>query len=228
MIFDLEEIGGNPNPKAMTFRIVRTDLIPGFSKLVFTKTGTLKAYSPLATHLLNKGDAAKVDMFFKDGSTFITITRKVMDWDPRSKIIICNSIRAFLITSGETPVFVDQIKSNVETMPSFTPRNSVESWVSQQFHEAITPLLASHGGAMELLNITTRDNKEVSLEVVMIGSCNECTTGKGTTLQGAQEFLELALEEFKLRSDDNKNPINHISLKGITPREVSDIAFRRS
>ncbi len=228
MVIIPEEIAGHPNPKALTFRVKR-DLIPGFSKLVFTKTGNLKAYSPLAESLLNRGDVTKVDMFYEEGgNTLITITRKLIDWDIRSKIGAQGVIGASMNMRGQTPVFVDQIKSNVETMPSFTPRNPVESWVSQQFHKAITPLLASHGGAMELLNITTRDNKEVSLEVAMIGSCNECTTGKGTTLQGAQEFLELALDNFKLKSNDNKNPINHIFIQKITPREVLDIAFRRS
>jgi Fe-S cluster biogenesis protein NfuA len=228
MSLTVTEVAGNPNPKAVTFEI-DADVLGLFDKIVFTKGGTTQQYSPLARAIFTAnndgrgGDTASIDLFHREGKTYVTLNRKLMDWTPESRTAAKDFIARF-VNGREAAVHVQALAENVTALPKFTPPTPFHSWLAEEFSKSVTPALAKDGGAMELLDIAVReDTMAVSFDVAMIGSCTSCISGKTKTVSDALEVMSLLIEGQKLKG--TLPPSMHVT--DIHVRDVQDVVLKR-
>lgn len=219
IIFD-----GNPNPKVLTFEI-NTDLLGSFSKLVIPKNGALLDYCPIAESLF-QGDVTRVDIAARDSKTYVTISRKLMEWTDDQRKAVTNHLNLFL--SQSTPAaYLDAITQNITSQPPFKPNNSIQKMVQASFNDQVNPLLASDGGAMELMNVSLKSNGDIEAEVALIGSCNGCSSAETETLAKATEKIKSVLNAAKIQNSGNAT-LQKLNFKEIQIREIPELAIRRN
>lgn len=211
----------NPNPKVATFEI-GVDLLGPFSKLVIPATGKLKDYSPLAQSLFI-GDVTRVDLASRDGKTYITLSRKLMNWSNEEKQRAIQKIGDFF--SKQVPaIHVEAIAQNIAFQRPLQANNPVKKLVQNTFNSIVNPILAKDGGAMELLNIEIKPNGEVSADVALVGSCNGCSDAETQTLAGATDTIRRVLEEAKKQNETNAF-LQQLSFSGISVKEIPELVF---
>ncbi len=214
----------NPNPKVTTVEI-NQDFLGSYSKLVVTKSGAMLQYAPLAEKLMT-GDVTRVDFAVRDGKTYVTMARKLLPWSDNMQAGAMDIIKDFL-KKKTPPLYLDAISQNITTTPPFQPQqNAIHKLVSNTFNKNVNPVLADHGGAMELLNVEVKPTGEVNASVALIGSCNGCDTATLETLAGAEAAIKQALGAAKKEYSGNED-IKKLSFTGIQIKEIPEVALTR-
>ncbi|MEM9468576.1 MAG: NifU family protein [Pseudomonadota bacterium] len=214
---------GNPNTKVLTLEVDQ-DLLGMFEKIVVTNSGALREYSPLADVLL-KGDATRVDFSFNDGKTYIAVARKMLEWTDNMKADAFAKVEQFL--SGSAPaVYLDALSTNIQAQKPFKPKNPIQKLVQASFNEQVNPVLATDGGAMELMGVEIRATGEITATVALIGSCNGCSHAETETLGKATEKIKEVLEAAKKQNASNPI-IQRLDFSGIKVQEIPELVISR-
>jgi Fe-S cluster biogenesis protein NfuA len=214
---------GNPNLKVLTLEIDQ-DLLGPYSKLVVTPNGALRQYSPIADFLF-RGDVTRVDISVREGKTYIGISRKLMEWSDKNKETVLTAVQK-LVEMQRPLLLIDALSKNITAQKPFIAENPVQKLVQDSFNEQVNPILASDGGAMELLNIGIKQTGEISAGVALIGSCNGCGFAETETLSHATNRIRQVLEIAKKQYADNPT-VQALKFEGISIREVPEIVFVR-
>jgi Fe-S cluster biogenesis protein NfuA len=221
----ISHFDGNPNPTVATFEIDR-DLLGPFGKIVVPRGGKLEQYSPLAQSLFPRSAGiVRVDFAASSGKTYISITRKLVPWKPQEISLALTHLQNFF--AGPAPaVLNDAIASNIAVQRAFAPANAIQKLVSQTFHDQVNPILASDGGAMELIGVEIKSTGNISAHVALIGSCHGCGHAETSTLNGATGKIRQVLDVAKRQYASNPD-IQKLSFQEITIREVPELVIAK-
>lgn len=220
-------IPGSPNPFAATFEIDRDVLGGRFSKIAIPRMGSgILKYSPLAQAIFSKSAGyARVDLALTDkGKTRVTITRKFVHWDERKHIPDTTAAIEKFMAGSQQAVLAEALAQNVDVQRPFRPNGKILTMVHQAFIDQVTPVLASHGGAMELLDVKLdQSTGKISAEVALIGNCNGCGSAEEQTLGNATKAISDVIDVASKRDTEFQGK----SFAGIRTREIQSLVIGR-
>lgn len=220
----VEIVEGNPNPKAVTYKVDR-DLMGPFSKIVFPKGGPLINYSPFVYGMYQRGGAvARIDLVAAENATLITLARMI-PWDDTNRNKGREIVEEFF-TTGHPFLYEEALTRDFTAHKPFKPQGAIGNFVTDTFVKAVNPELAKDGGAIELIGIEVQPTGEIYADVVMIGSCNGCSAATTSTLKNAGTKIGEVLDVLKKRTD---NPdAQKLTFKEIRINEIPNLIFSRS
>ncbi len=223
---NVKAIKDHPSAKVLTLEIDQ-DLLGHYAKIAIPRGSRITDYSPFAKVLFERGkDVNRVDFFAKDGNTYISIARKFMGWDEKSAAAATALTEKFLATNHPV-IYLEALKAKFPSHVAFDHGgHPVKKAVQVAFLEVVNPLLAQDGGAMELLGIEVKQNGDISSEVVLLGSCNGCTSAEDVTLKAGTERINQVLDGIKRQYPDN-SAIKALNFKGISVRNMEQIILSK-
>ena len=216
----------NPSPKIVTFKI-NADFLGVFEKITIPKSSRLVEYSPFAQGIFGRGgDLNRIDLFAKDGETSISIARKLMPWSEQDIVKIKAIIEGFFRTKMDL-IYVAAMQKDFQSRPTFNPGgHPAKKLVQQSFFDQVNPVLASDGGAMELLNVHVKTDGEITSEVALLGSCNGCTSAEKSTLEKATAKIREVLDFVKEQNKGNP-AVAALHFKEIKIVQVSELILTK-
>lgn len=229
MSVSFELVTGNPNPKVMSFR-VHKNIMGDFAKLVVPKDSDLVNHVPLARIFFqnatgnNGGDFNRVDLACEEqGSTLVTLSRKLVPWGPGAKAGAINILQQVL-DNEILCVDHEEVLKHTTPIKRFQPGNdAVKQLVYHSFRDKIDPLLLQHGGAMELMQVEWDEKAGIYAHAALIGSCDGCN-GAGNTIAGATRAIRDVLEAAKRQNPDNKK-LQSLTFEEMSVTQVNGIAL---
>ena len=230
-MISIKHFPGNPNPMVATFKIDQ-DILGIFGKIIIPRGSNLEKYSPLAQMLFPRSASiVRVDLTARDVKTYVSIARKLVQWTTDDILKVEDHLKGFF--AKPTPaVFIDAIVANVVPQKPFAPANIIQKLVQASFNEQVNPVLASDGGAMELLNVEIKPTGEISADVALIGSCNGCGSAETDTLVEATKKIRKVLEAAKAKEaakpEGGNSAVKMLAFKGISIREIPDLVITRN
>lgn len=197
------EVTDNPNLNVATFELDK-DLIKGLEKIFVPRNGELIRYIPMAKAIFDRSVSfTRVDISKAEaGATRVSIKRAPFIWSPADIEKMIKIIKK-AANDRRPAVMTDRIVSQFDIMEKFVPKTGPEKLVVQGYKDRVEPVLALHGGAMELLGISFNNSGEGKAEVAMIGACNGCRSAQDTTFSKATVEIQSVFEAAQeARPDD--------------------------
>lgn len=234
---DVKIVEENPNPKVLSVDVDQS-FLKVLGKVVVSRKGTFKEYSPFAKAVFKKHPNVKSLTFLKnnDDTTRVTffldkdVTKQIMGGEKKLKkkqeLGDLTNLPKFLkkyIKKDKDVIINDQaLKEKEKISAIFNPENNVQKVIVHTIKKHVAPKATGDGGDFQVADIRfNQDNTRVDVDVYLLGACDGCSQSETGTMEGARQALTAVFEQVRQKLPG----YGGLQLGDVKKVDFEDIAF---